>query len=168
MKKISLFLTTSLVVSTLFFSCKPASNEAAKPAFDLAKAKTEIEAANKQTMDAIAKGDSVGVANMYTEDAKLMFTGMPAAEGKAAIQSVFGGIINSGVTKIELNTGEVWGNEDLLAEEGGVTIYVKDQVVGQEKFIVLWKKVNGQWKVFRDISNSNAPAPPPPPPMEKK
>ena len=168
MKKIPLLLATSLMASTMFFSCKPANNEAAKPAFDLAKAKTEIEAANQQTMDAFAKGDSVGIANMYTDDAKLMFTAMPAAEGKAAIQSVFGGIINSGVTKIELKTTDVWGNEDLLAEEGGVTIYVKDQLVGQEKFIVLWKKVNGQWKVFRDISNSNAPAPPPPPPMEKK
>ncbi|BDQ11660.1 YybH family protein [Sediminibacterium sp. TEGAF015] len=168
MKKIALFLTTSLVASTLFFSCKPANTENSKPAFDLAKAKTEIEAANKMTMDAIAKGDSVGVANMYTDDAKLMFTGMPAASGKAAIQSVFGGIINSGVTKIELTTNEVWGTEDLLAEEGGVKIYVKDQVVGQEKFIVLWKKVGDQWKVFRDISNSNMPAPPPPPPMEKK
>lgn len=146
MKKIFLFLTTSLMASTLFFSCKPANNEAAKPAFDLVKAKTEIEAANQQTMNAFAKDDSVGLANMYTYDAKLMFTGMPAAEGKAAIQSVFGGIIQSGVTKVELKTGEVWGTEDLLAEEGGVTIYVKDQIVSQEKFIVLWKKVNGQWK----------------------
>lgn len=59
-------------------------------------------------------------------------------------------------------------SEDLLAEEGGVTIYVKDEVVSQEKFIVLWKKVNGQWKVFRDISNPNTMAPPPTPPMEKK
>lgn len=146
MKKIFLFLTTSLMASTLFFSCKPTNNEAAKPAFDLVKAKTEIEAANQQTMNAFAKDDSVGLANMYTDDAKLMFTGMPAAEGKAAIQSVFGGIIQSGVTKVELKTGEVWGTEDLLAEEGGVTIYVKDQIVSQEKFIVLWKKVNGQWK----------------------
>lgn len=165
MKKFLFFLTTSLLASTLFSSCKDAASE--KPAFDLVKAKTEIEATNQQTMDAFAKGDSVGIANMYTDDAKLMFTGMPAAEGKAAIQSVFGGIIQSGVTKVELKTGEVWGTEDLLAEEGGVTIFVKDQIVSQEKFIVLWKKVNGQWKVFRDISNPNEPAPPPPP-MEKK
>ena len=144
MNKIALFLTISLLATTLFISCKDAASE--KCAFDLSKAKTEIEAANQQTMDAFAKSDSVGIANMYTDDAKLMFTGMPAAEGKAAIQSVFGGIIQSGVTKVELKTGEVWGTEDLLAEEGGVTIYVKDEVVSQEKFIVLWKKVNGQWK----------------------
>ncbi|OYW80070.1 MAG: hypothetical protein B7Z27_04440, partial [Sphingobacteriia bacterium 32-37-4] len=131
-----------------------------KTPFDLATAKTEIEAANKVTMDAFAKGDSVGVANMYMDDAKLMFTGMPAVVGKAGIQSVFGGYIKSGVNKIELKTNEVWGTEDLLAEEGSVTIYVNEQIVGQEKFIVLWKKVGGQWKIMRDIANSDlAPQP---------
>lgn len=164
MKSINTFVVTTVLASTMFFSCKNAESEApAKSTFDLATAKTEIEAANKMTMDAFAKGDSVAVANMYADDAKLMFTGMPAVAGKAGIQSVFGGIIKSGVTKIELTTNEVWGSEDLLAEEGGVKIFVKDQVVGQEKFIVLWKKVGGQWKVFRDISNSDMPAPPPPP-----
>lgn len=52
------------------------------------------------------------------------------------------------------------GNEDLLAEEGNITIYVQDQVVGQEKFIVLWKKENGQWKAMRDIANSDLPMQP--------
>jgi len=161
MKTFNNFLVTSLLASTLFFSCKTEEKiETEKTTFDLATAKTVIEAANKMTMDAFAKGDSVAIANMNADDAKLMFTGMPAVVGKAGIQSVFGGIIKSGVTKIELTTNEVWGTEDLLAEEGGVKIYVKDQVVGQEKFIVLWKKLGGQWKIVRDISNSDlAPQP---------
>ena len=139
MKPFKIFLVTTLLSSTLFFSCKNAETEvSAKSTFDLATAKAEIEAANKLTMDAFAKGDSVAIANMYADDAKLMFTGMPAVVGKAGIQSVFGGYINEGVSKIELKTNEVWGTEDLLAEEGAVTIYIGEQIVGQEKFIVLW------------------------------
>jgi len=146
------------MATTTFFSCK--TEETTKPVFDLATAKTEIEAVNQVTMDAFAKGDSVGIANAYLEDAKLMFTGMPAVVGRAGIQSVFGGLIKSGVSKIDLKTNQVWGSEDLLAEEGAITIYVKDQVVGQEKFIVLWKKVDSKWKIMRDISNSDlAPQP---------
>ena len=161
MKTLKTFLVTTLLSSTLFFSCKNAETDApAKSTFDLATAKTEIEAANKVTMEAFAKGDSVAIANMYADDAKLMFTGMPAVVGKAGIQSVFGGYIKGGVNKIDLKTAEVWGTEDLLAEEGAVTIYVGDQIVGQEKFIVLWKKVGGQWKIMRDIANSDlAPQP---------
>jgi hypothetical protein len=52
----------------------------------------------------------------------------------------------------------VFGTEDLLAEEGEVTIYVKDKAVAEEKYIVLWKKVDGKWKLFRDIANSNSPS----------
>lgn len=141
MRSINKLFVTSVLMSTLFFSCKNAETEAsAKSSFDLATAKTEIEAMNKMTMDAFAKGDSVSIANAYTEDAKLMFTGAPAVVGKAAIQSIYSGYIKSGVTKVNIVTTAVMGTEEMLAEEGNITIYVQDQIVGQEKFIVLWKK----------------------------
>lgn len=161
MKTLNTFLVNTLLSSTLFFSCKNAETEApATPAFDLAVAKTEIEAMNKMTMDAFAKSDSVSIANAYTDDAKLMFTGAPAVVGKAAIQSIYSGYMKSGVTKVNIVTTAVMGNEELLSEEGNITIYVQDHVVGQEKFIVLWKKVNGQWKAMRDIANSDLPIQP--------
>ena len=158
MKKNSSFIIVTLLSTIIFFSCQ--TEETAKPAFDLANAKSEIEAANQVTMDAFAKGDSVGIANTYLEDAKLMFTGMPAVVGRAGIQSIYSGFIKSGVSKIEIKTNQVWGSEDILAEDGSKTIYVKDQVVGQEKFIVLWKKVEGKWKIMRDIANSDLAAQP--------
>jgi uncharacterized protein (TIGR02246 family) len=161
MKSVNRFLITTLLSSTLFFSCVNLETKGtAKSSFDLATAKTEIEAMNKMTMDAFAKGDSVSIANVYTDDAKLMFTGAPAVVGKAAIQSIYGGYIKSGISKVNIVTTAVMGTEEMLAEEGNITIYVQDQIVGQEKFIVLWKKVDGQWKAFRDIANSDLPMQP--------
>jgi ketosteroid isomerase-like protein len=87
-----------------------------------------------------------------------MFAGAPAYVGRENIQRAISGIINSGVTKIDIKTKAVFGTEDLLAEEGEVTIYVKDKAVAEGKYIVLWKKVDGKWKLFRDIANSNSPA----------
>ncbi len=154
-------MITTLLSSTLFFSCVNFETKGtAKSSFDLATAKTEIEAMNKMTMDAFAKGDSVSIANVYTDDAKLMFTGAPAVVGKAAIQSIYSGYIKSGVTKVNIVTTAVMGTEEMLAEEGNITIYVQDQIVGQEKFIVLWKKIGGQWKAMRDIANSDLPSQP--------
>ena len=66
--------------------------------------------------------------------------------------------MKSGITKVGLKTEAVYGNEDMVAEEGVVNLYVKDQNVAEEKYIVLWKKEDGKWKMFRDISNSNLPA----------
>lgn len=161
MKSVSTFLVITILSSTLFFSCvNLETKDPANQAFDLANAKIEIEGMNKMTMEAFAKNDSVSIANVYTDDAKLMFTGAPAVVGKAAIQSIYSGYIKSGVTKVNIVTTAVMGNEELLAEEGNITIYVQDQVVGQEKFIVLWKKVNGQWKAMRDIANSDLPIQP--------
>jgi len=37
-----------------------------------------------------------------------------------------------------------------LVGEGG-------RVLGKGKYIVVWKRVAGQWKLHRDIFNSNAP-----------
>jgi uncharacterized protein (TIGR02246 family) len=158
MTKTTFLVTIVLLASTFLISCNNAETkvEPVKPTFSLADARKQIDEANKNFMDFFAKGDSAGIANLYTADAKVMFTGAPSAVGKAAIQSVFGGYIKEGVTKVDLKTIELFGNEDLLAEEGAVTIYVKEAVVAEEKYIGLWKKEEGKWKLFRDISNSNS------------
>lgn len=58
-----------------------------------------------------------------------MFAGAPSVVGRANNQTTFSRIINSGITKIDLQTKEVFGTEDLLVEEGEVTIFVGDNAV---------------------------------------
>ncbi len=162
MRKISVFASSLVIGLALLTSCNNSdtsgatSTEQAKPKFDLTVAKTEIEAANKKFMELVAAGDSIGIANLYTDDAKLMFAGRPADVGKAAIQTTFSNIIRSGVSKINLKTIDVFGTETLLAEEGEVTVFVGDNPVAVEKYIILWKKEDDKWKLFRDIANSNS------------
>jgi ketosteroid isomerase-like protein len=67
------------------------------------------------------------------------------------------GIVNSGITSADLRLENIYGTEDLIAEEGELTLYVGDMAVAEEKYIVLWKKEDGKWKLFRDIFNSNLP-----------
>ena len=64
----------------------------------------------------------------------------------------------AGVSKIELSTTEVWGDENYITEEGLYVIKTKDDVqIDKGKYIVLWKKEDGKWKLHRDISNSDLP-----------
>lgn len=67
-------------------------------------------------------------------------------------------IVKSGITGVDLRLENVYGTEDLIAEEGELTLFVGDDVVAEEKYIVLWKKEDGKWKLFRDIFNSNLPS----------
>lgn len=77
----------SVALASLLFACNKPSKT--KPEFDLANAKKEIEAANQNLVELLAKKDSVGFANSYTEDAKFMGYNQPSTEGRKAIQTVW-------------------------------------------------------------------------------
>ncbi|MEB2787176.1 YybH family protein [Algoriphagus persicinus] len=165
MKNLAKCLTQ--IVVTLFFifsitSCDKKAEETketiVEPTFDLATAKAEIEDANKEFAVLFAAHDSIGLSNLYTQDAKFMSDGAPAVIGRKNIQSALAGIMNSGITSVNLTTIDVWGMENLITEEGESTLFVEDAEVYKGKYIVLWKKVDGEWKLFRDIFNSNLPA----------
>ncbi|TBW29993.1 SgcJ/EcaC family oxidoreductase [Gramella sp. KN1008] len=126
-----------------------------KDTFSLEKAKTEIIDANSEFASLFNEGDSTGVANLYTDDAKFMMEGSPAITGRENIQSAIAGIKNSGISRVDLRTIEVWGDEDMVVEEGELTLYREGVEVDRGKYMVLWKKEDGQWKLFRDIFNSN-------------
>lgn len=164
MKKSTSHLALAAVV-VLFVSFNTGCNDkageatdAAASTFNIATAKTEIIDANKEFAALFAAKDSVGLAGLYAQDAKFMMNGSPAISGRSNIQSVMSGIMNSGISRVDLVTVDVWGTENLVTEEGEVKLYAGDTEADQGKYLVLWKKEDGKWHLFRDIFNSNLPA----------
>ena len=145
-----------LLLSTItasLFACQPST----KPTFDLAKAKMEIEAANKNIIKDISNGDSVSAANDYSQDGKLMINNTPSITGKDKIAAFWGGFSKLG-GDISLTTIEVWGDENYITEEGVFEIKAKDgKQLDKGKYIVVWKKEDGKWKLHRDLSNTDLP-----------
>jgi len=141
-----------LIVSACLVACTSSKQ------FDLANARKEIEAVNLELANNLSKGDSVALASAYSSEASLMLSHMPSVTGKENIISAWGGIINSGVSKMTLTTLAVWGNEEYITEEGLISIETKDgTLIDKGKYLVLWKKEDGKWKLHRDISNSDLP-----------
>lgn len=61
--------------------------------------------------------------------------------------------------EIRLKTIEIWGDENFITEEGTLEVYVKGgTLVDKGKYLVLWKKEDGVWKLYRDLFNSDMPA----------
>lgn len=148
-------LLFSAFIAASLFACKSET----KAPFDLANAKKEIEAANHEVSEFMAKGDSAGLASCYGTEGVLMLNNMPAIKGKENLTKVWGGFINAGIGAIELNTIEVWGDENFITEEGTFVLKAKDSTqLDKGKYLVLWKKENGKWRFHRDISNSDLPA----------
>ncbi len=153
-----------VLIAILFSAC---SNEAAKTeasAFSLDDAKAQIEASNKVFGESWATGDSTKFVNCYTADACINPPNMPGMCGSAAITAFFNGGIQMGIKNIVITTKEVFGGKEGVIETGTYDMLVADNVSADKgKFIVMWKEVDGKWKMFRDVWNSDAPAPPPPP-----
>src|SRR5688572_22618369 len=128
--------------------------------FDLAAARSAVDAANAKFMDGIKKGDSAAIAALYTDDAVAMPPNMEPVRG-AAIAGLWGSVIRMGVKDAKFMTDDVSGNADMLAETARYEMYGADnKLLDKGKYVVVWKPVNGEWKLHRDIWNSSMPAAP--------
>lgn len=166
MKQLTLYLSALALV--LFAACnnaeKPADSSAsAAETFNLSAARDSIAAVNAAFGKAMSAGDSIGAAALYTSDAIIMSSNMPAVKGRDAIVAFSGETIRMGFKNFRLESTEVFGNADMLEEVGVYTLADdKGATIDKGKYIVLWKKEEGKWKLFRDIFNSDMPPAPMP------
>lgn len=125
--------------------------------------KEEIVALNKQYTEEWVEQDAEGVASFYTCDAKSMGPGMDVIHGKEAITDFLKVLFGMGVARIDLDTKDIstmGASEDTLYEKGYYTLSdAKGGVFDYGKYIYLWKRVDGQWKIYVDIFNTNSSPP---------
>ena len=119
-----------------------------------------IVAANKSFRTTSKTGDAASMAALYTENGQLLPPNSGFVTGQQEIQAFFQAFFDMGIKEAELETVEVEGHGDTATEVGQYTLYGEgSQVLDEGKYIVIWKQVEGQWKLHRDILNSSRPAP---------
>ena len=118
-----------------------------------------IVAANETFVTIFNRGDAAGIAALYTENAQFLPPNSDFVTGTQALQATFQAFMDMGVKAIKLETIEVEGYGDTASEVGRYTLEGEGgQVLDQGKFIVIWKREAGQWKLHRDIINTSMPA----------
>jgi len=96
---------------------------------------------------------------IYTDDAMLMPPGAPSMVGKEAIGEMFVGADAFGAS-LSLNPQEGFSSGDLGYAMGEYTFTAPDgSIVDVGKYIEIHKRVDGEWRMHRDIYNSNVPPP---------
>jgi uncharacterized protein (TIGR02246 family) len=119
-----------------------------------------IEAADEVFMATFSRGDAAGLAALYTEDGQLMPPNAGFMTGREAVQAFWQAVMDMGIEKAVIDTVEVEDHGDTAIEVSKFKLFgAGDQEVDQGKFIVIWKKVDGQWMLHRDIFNSSNPLP---------
>jgi ketosteroid isomerase-like protein len=119
-----------------------------------------IEAANAKFSVDYAKGDAAAVAAHYTAAGQAFPPNGEIARGREAIQKLWKGAMDAGVKGVKLITLEVEAHGD-TAHEVGTYVLVGEggKTLDNGKYIVIWKRDGGLWKLHRDIWNTSMPAP---------
>jgi uncharacterized protein (TIGR02246 family) len=118
----------------------------------------DIAAAVEKFLSAFNSGNAAGVAMMYAEEAKIMPPNSEIVTGREAIQGFWQAVLDMGVAKAALKIVEAEKHDDTAIEIGLYELSAaNDQVLDKGKYVVIWKKVEGEWKMHRDIWNSNLP-----------
>ena len=145
-----------LLIAILFSSMTAFSQNV----IDLNVAKKEIQVQIEAYVDALRKYDSIALGNLYTIDARILNHGSPSTIGRAEIIKAYGEMIRDSITGSSFITTGLWGDNNLLVEEGtGYFSLSNGKVVSKGRYLLVWKKDEGQWKIFRDTFFSDGKLP---------
>ena len=112
---------------------------------------------------AVAAKDVDAIARIYTVDGMFLAPNAPLVEGREGIAEAWAGLLGlPGISfTFEPTRIEVSASADLASDVGTFALAFDGEggrVRDRGKYVLVWKKVNGAWKVLADIFNSNLPA----------
>lgn len=137
-----------LMMSIFISSCeqKKEANEL-NGQVDITFLEKEIELRLREYEKHLKNRDSSALGNMYMKNAEII----PSTKGRDNIIKVFGSYIRDSITGSSFKTTQLWGNEQLLVEEGvGKWSHANGRLVASGRYLLVWKKDEGKWKILRD------------------
>jgi uncharacterized protein (TIGR02246 family) len=133
--------------SLVSFETQAAQQQAADRAALVSDASGWMEAFNAKDIEAMI--------SFYAEDAVLLPPDAPAIFGRDAVKSAIQEMFAAGFA-IELEDLEIKVENDLAYKAGRYRFHSQDgTLVDRGKYIEIWIKVDGAWRLHRDIWNSS-------------
>jgi uncharacterized protein (TIGR02246 family) len=115
--------------------------------------RSAIAAVNRQFEEAARKGDVERLASLYTGDAMALPPDGPIVKGRDNIKRMWASIAQQmGLKDVRLETLDFEQAGDTGYEVGEATLTLGNGTA-VVKFVVVWKMVDGQWRLHRDIWN---------------
>lgn len=145
-----------LLACTLFAGC------AVTPKVDSEAEAAAIRALDSRFGAAVAKLDVVAATALYAPDASVMPPGLPTVRGTAEIRTMLAGLFTAPGLSITLHPEriDIASAGDLATDAGTVEVGMntaQGPVIEGSKYLEVWRKVNGEWKLMYDTWNANSP-----------
>lgn len=129
--------------------------------FDLNAAKAEIREKTQLFTNAHITKDTSFLNNSFTDDARVLPPNSAVVSGRTAIAQLNYDWVNYGIYEFTEESTSLYGNEDYLIDEGSYYLrYGEENTLDKGKYINIWKNVDGDWKIYSNIWNTNLPLEP--------
>ena len=124
----------------------------------------KIETINAQWIKAFEQRDFQSMQALFTPDSLLLSPNEPAVEGSEAVAEVWKSWadFNNVAFAWSTNRIDVSSSGDMAYDYGWYTFTFDSEggrVENKGNHIVVWKKIDGTWKVAADIFNNDLPLP---------
>jgi uncharacterized protein (TIGR02246 family) len=107
--------------------------------------------------------DAAAIAALYTEDGAVMPSNAPIGKGRGAIQQTWASMMATPGFDLTFTPEQivVSSSGDMALDRGTYRLSVAPGGTAQTdtgKYVVVWRKIGGEWKAAADIFNSDLPA----------
>ena len=165
-KSLLLLSVTALLLPACQAGEKPA-NEAAEvnstAAVDAGADEQAIRGQVDRWLQLVKAKDAAGIAELYAEDGAVMPPNAPIGKGRAAIQQTWTSMMRTPSFDLTFAPEQivVSSSGDMALDRGTYSLTIAPDGTTQTdtgKYVVVWRKVDHEWKAAADIFNSDLSA----------
>ena len=166
-------MTKSLLMLSVAALLLPACQASDKPANDAAEVNSStavdagvdekaIRAQVDHWLQLVKAKDAAGIADLYAEDGAVMPPNAPIGKGRAAIQQTWASMMNTPGFSLTFTPEQILlsSSGDMALDRGTYSLTIAPGSITQMdtgKYVVVWRKIGGEWKAAADIFNSDRP-----------
>ncbi len=140
----------ALMVPAASLSFSPLARPVAR--FDLQDAQKAVLAAEASWRAAFRSRDASAIGRFYTSDALVVIPHLYPARGRRGASDVVQYLLDQGVVDVDIQPVEMYAVGEMICEAGRATFWrAGGGVHGNLRFMTLWKKEDGEWRIHRDF-----------------
>jgi ketosteroid isomerase-like protein len=155
-------LLPAAVAVTLIGCAEKADRAEGDDSAQLAEHEQVIRRTNEQWLRLIKDGNAKAVAQLYAPDGAIMPPGAPKAQGPSDVEKVWGGLMKMPGFALTFRADDITiaAAGDMALDRGTYRLTTSGpngptQDIG--KYVVVWRNIDGTWKIAADIFNSDGP-----------
>lgn len=161
-----MLLTATALTLTACDNRNDAAANTAPEAIATATADADDKAIRLQVakwLDLVKAKDAAGIAQLYAEDGAVMPPNAPIGKGRGAVEKTWAGMMDTPGFDLNFTPEQIVlsASGDMALDRGTYRLSMRpggEPVSDTGKYVVVWRKVGGEWKAAADIFSSDLPA----------